>query len=101
MSRITLHVTAAGKPGRTLELADSQIKIGRLDSAQVQLDGNDVSRLHAMIEVQGAAVVVTDLGSATQTHVNGRAIKSSTKLKVGDVIEIGGHTIAIAAITPG
>jgi ABC-type multidrug transport system ATPase subunit/ABC-type multidrug transport system permease subunit len=64
--------------------------IGR-DKGTVQfpLDHPHVSRHHARLRVQGEQVVLTDLGSANGTYVNGRRIAGSVPLNYGDRIDIG------------
>ncbi len=64
--------------------------IGREKGAvQFLLDHPHVSRRHACLEVENGDVVLTDLGSANGTHVNGRLITGPTILQPGDRIDIG------------
>jgi ABC-type multidrug transport system ATPase subunit/pSer/pThr/pTyr-binding forkhead associated (FHA) protein len=48
-----------------------------------------VSRLHASLAVDGDRVVLTDLGSANGTYVNGHRLTRSALLQRGDRIDIG------------
>ena len=74
------------------------IKIGKLHSCHLKLDGTDVSRLHAIIEAEPSKpITLIDLGSEVGTFVNGQRINKA-ELQVGDKIQIGGFKIALAAI---
>lgn len=55
-------------------------------------DDERVSRLHARIEQQGNHWVVTDLGSANGTFVNGNRISTPIALQPGDRLGIGRTT---------
>jgi transcriptional regulator of acetoin/glycerol metabolism len=62
--------------------------IGRDEECVAQLSGQDVSRRHAAIRVQGPHSVLMDLGSRNGTWVNGRRI-TSVVLAPGDVVRVG------------
>src|SRR5262245_22399826 len=69
--------------------------------SQACIDGDEVSRIHAVIEVNSANdVEVIDLGSAAGTRINGAVIRKQ-KLRSGDRIQLGNTslhvTIAAAA----
>ena len=88
-------VTLGGAPGR-------ELTIGRDASADVVLDGNDVSRRHASVEWSGPASTITikDLGSRNGVRVNGRAIASAT-LAYGDVVRVGGWIGVVTSAPEG
>jgi transcriptional regulator with AAA-type ATPase domain len=69
--------------------AAGELFIGRDDDCAAQLSGQDVSRRHAAIRLQGPHNVLVDLGSRNGTWVNGRSIKSIV-LALHDVVRIGG-----------
>jgi TonB family protein len=71
------------------------IKIGRLRTNHLCLADASVARMHAVIEVAGAEVRVIDLGSATGTTINGRAIDKSAALRSGDVLGVGPFRVAV------
>ncbi len=74
---------------RTEVLAEQTIKIGKLSSSHVRIDDESVSRMHAVVEVNGPNdVVILDLGSATGTYVNGEPI-TKRKLNTGDQLQLG------------
>jgi ABC-type multidrug transport system ATPase subunit len=58
------------------------------------LDHPHVSRRHARLIVKAGRVLLTDLGSANGTHVNGRRITGRVPLYEGDRIDIGPFSLA-------
>ena len=57
----------------------------------IALDDSYASRAHARLEKQGFSYILTDLGSANGTKVNGKRIPPHTpiSLSLGDQIEVG------------
>ena len=91
-------------------LTEQTVKIGKLSSSHVRLDHESVSRMHAVVEINGPDdVVVLDLGSATGTFVNGervtkRQLRSGDQLTLGDlrvVVTIAGQTQQASASVAG
>ncbi len=83
----------------TETLSQEIIKIGRLQTSDVRLDDDKVSRMHAVIEVTGPGeVFIIDLGSASGTLVNGEKI-NKRKLQTGDEIQIGKKRLHVDIIT--
>lgn len=76
-----------GEDPRVLTL-DGGVEIGRTECA-LTIDDSAVSRRHALLDITAQAVVITDLGSANGTLVNGARIASATALRPGDVVRIG------------
>src|SRR4051812_14012985 len=67
--------------------------IGRDAECQVRLDGNGVSRRHAIIHRQGPLFAIKDLGSTNGTFVNGKrtehaAVMPGSLLRIGDQIGV-------------
>ena len=80
---------------RTEVLAESQIKIGKLSSSHLRIDDDDVSRMHAVIEVGSPDdVVVLDLGSSKGTFVNGQPV-TRQRLRSGDTLTLGRHRVVV------
>jgi len=65
------------------------VLIGR-GSTQVPLTDPTISRRHAQLQAADAGWLLTDLGSANGTYVNGVRIQKPTRLKHGDQIRVGG-----------
>lgn len=81
-------LNAKGEIFHTSEYVKDKIVIGRILSADLRIDDARVSRIHALIEVRGDSVMVTDLASSHGTFVNGEKVVEH-KLKWGDMIRVG------------
>ena len=64
------------------------LTIGRSDSADIQIDGDFISRIHARILRIGMDSVIEDAGSRNGTWVNGEQIERH-RLAHGDLIRVG------------
>ena len=67
--------------------------IGRDATADVCLDGVEVSRRHACILVAGESAAVEDLGSKNGTAVGDTLLISRLDLKDGDCLRVGSVTL--------
>lgn len=85
----TLIVLQGPDKGRTLRTIDDQVLIGR-GGTQIPLTDPTISRRHAQLQAADAGWLLTDLGSANGTYVNGVRIQKPTRLKHGDQIRVGG-----------
>lgn len=74
--------------GRNYPLGVGATVIGRGDQAGIRLADVGASRQHARLDYDGREAVLTDLGSANGSLVNGRRV-NKTALKPGDIITIG------------
>ena len=93
------------EPGKTIEIGDRAITIGRVDECDVVVTSPGVSRQHVRIERRGGSLVLTDLGSSNGTYVNGQRIGEPTELFNGDQIRLGRsvellYTAPATAVTP-
>lgn len=79
---------------RSIILKEGDNFIGRLDSSDVKISSNGVSKKHAAIVVNGENVYVTDLGSRNGTFVNGVMVKRKD-LNIGDKIAIHDHVFQL------
>src|SRR5262245_12205413 len=81
---------------REEKLPLSVIKLGKVPSGHLKLDDETVSRMHAIIEVNGPGdVSIIDLGSTKGTFVNGQKVNKA-KLQSGDTIVVGETRIELA-----
>jgi pSer/pThr/pTyr-binding forkhead associated (FHA) protein len=80
---------------KELELAGDSKTIGREPGNDIIVENLLVSGYHARIDAAGKDYVLTDLQSKNGTFVNGEKI-TSTKLKNGDQILIGKHTLVFS-----
>jgi DNA-binding winged helix-turn-helix (wHTH) protein len=80
-------------PRRRYELKPGANVIGRDATADVRVDGIDVSRRHASIVVADENAAIEDLGSKNGTAVGGTLLVSCFALKDGDCIRVGSVTL--------
>jgi len=78
------------QPGNHTKCAldEDLLTIGRSESADIQIDGDFISRIHARILRIGKQTYIKDAGSKNGTWVNGEPV-SRQALKHGDLIRIG------------
>src|SRR4051794_27792604 len=86
---LTFRIYKGDQLLREERLSLSVIKLGKVPSAHLKLDDETVSRMHAIIEVNGPNdVSIIDLGSTKGTFVNGQKVNKA-KLQSGDTIVVG------------
>ena len=71
------------------------VVIGRSPGADIVLGDDFVSGRHARVLPSGESAVVEDLGSTNGTVLNGERLSAPARLKVGDVIDIGGTRLEV------
>ena len=76
-------------------LVREEITIGRQDGNTIKLSERNVSRRHARLKRENSSLVIEDLGSYNGVRVNGERISGPTKIKEGDLIEIGDYDLGI------
>lgn len=85
-SRFLIYIDSE-RPVR-VPLQTGTMTVGRAESANIRLDGQFVSRIHARIVTRPEGTVIEDAGSKNGFKVNSIAVKRHT-LRHGDVIDIG------------
>ena len=95
----SIVLSQIGADGEVKEFTYAQdiIKIGKLPSSHLCIDGDKVSRMHAVIEGIDGDYRIIDLGSSTGTIVNGTKVQKA-KLNMGDTIQIGSVTLKVKEI---
>jgi two-component system, cell cycle response regulator len=73
--------------GQLIALTE-RLRLGRAWEADARLEDDSVSRLHAEISSEQGAFLITDLGSANGTFVDGQRV-TSAELKDGSVVQLG------------
>jgi pSer/pThr/pTyr-binding forkhead associated (FHA) protein len=76
-------------------LVREEITIGRQDGNVIKLSERNVSRRHARLKKDNGSLVIEDLGSYNGVRVNGERISGPTKIKEGDLIEIGDYDLGV------
>ncbi len=80
-----------------LELGKERVTIGRSRDSDVFLPDQWLSRHHAEIRRKDGVFFLADLGSKNGTLLNGERIGADQRLRHGDVITLGEHTLTYAA----
>lgn len=98
---VSVEVSLPG--GLTVPVGPGGLLLGRLsedDRVGAALDVDQVSRRHAELSFDGAAVWLEDLGSTNGTWLGGRRIDTRVRLQNGDV-EIGlGRRVTVTVHVP-
>lgn len=79
----------AGKAPQRVVLDPLPFTIGRVETADLQIDSARVSREHAQIALEEGRFVILDRGSTNGTYVNGHRIDRAVALSFGDELTIG------------
>lgn len=96
---ITLDILEKGQSPRTMAFDQPIIKIGKLATSHVMLEGDGIARMHAVIEITSEGASIIDLGATRQTKVNLEPVQKRL-LEKGDVISIGDAEIVVRSISP-
>lgn len=84
-----LEVTLSPGNVKVLGLRQGENLVGRGDQATVRIESPEVSRLHAVVTVEGERVTVADLGSSNHTFLRGERIDGAVEVPAGAEIEFG------------
>src|SRR5574341_2084425 len=76
--------------GKTHQLFQGNTTLGRDPQNDIRLSDMTVSRLHAVIKMEGRQFVLYDLGSAGGTWLNGNKVRRPEALDEGDEVLLGG-----------
>lgn len=90
----SLTISKNGRVVSEFTLKESKVLIGRSDFADVVLDDQFASKMHALLLLFSDALVLLDLNSSNGTTVNS-AVTRSTILKSDDVISLGDHRLKV------
>lgn len=92
---MTFQIYSGDELIRTEQLTQDIIKVGKLPSSHLRIEDDNVSRMHAVIEVTGPDdIFIIDLGSASGTIVNGKKV-NKCKLQNGDEIVLGDTRVVV------
>ena len=89
-----LTVTSGLEAGRVVGLAPgTAVSLGRAFDCGVCFADRALSRVHATVQWLAGEYVIQDEGSRNGTFINNSRIDASTRLRNGDRITLGPHTI--------
>lgn len=83
-----LVITAGHGRGQMFDLR-GEVRLGRSRTNAVALTDGKVSRNHARLDPVRKTYILTDLGSANGTFVNGVRITQPVRLRDGDTLQVG------------
>ncbi len=82
---------------REIPVTNSRLTLGRTDDADIVINCQSLSRVHASINRDGDRVWISDEGSTNGSFVNGEPVPpTGTPLHDGDEIYLGDTTIVVA-----
>jgi hypothetical protein len=76
-------------PGKTFDLTQAVISIGRDYSNEVVINDVEISRKHARLTAQTGGYILEDMGSTNGTYVNGQRLLGPHLLRAGEMIAFG------------
>lgn len=92
----SLVVRKGPEVGECFSLDRVRVTIGRDPGSDIFLNDVTVSRAHAVVEVVGREVSISDVGSLNGTYVNGVCVDKAI-LREGDVVQVGTFQMVFVA----
>ena len=86
LPRFILRGVSGASFGKTFPIFKTTT-LGRHSECEITLSGDGLSRRHAELSIEGAALRVKDLGSANGTYVNDNRVEEAS-LGVGDELRL-------------
>ena len=100
-TELTLNIYVDGSPGRTINVAQDQLILGRLPECDIHLPYAEISRRHCKFRRMGKGKwQVEDLGSTNGTLLNQSRLKHPAWLDQGDIIQIGNVNLKVELMKP-
>jgi hypothetical protein len=93
-----IAILGGPEAGRRLPLRDGVL--GRGEAATLRLDDPSLSRSHARIRLDGARVLLEDLGSKNGLRVKGRRMSGVQEIHPGDEVRAGRTVLALGVAPP-
>jgi pSer/pThr/pTyr-binding forkhead associated (FHA) protein len=78
-------------PGKSYELTQDEITIGRDIANNIVVNDPEVSRRHARLRLQAGNYILEDLGSTNGSFVNGQRLMGPHALRPGEQVMFGDH----------
>lgn len=100
--KVTLTVNGGRHAGREISIALPEVLIGRDEKCNIQLDSEDVSRVHCALLISEKEVLLKDQNSSNGTFVNKRRLRGELQLEDGDSVQVGPQLFTVRIETdPG
>lgn len=96
----SLTVESGPAMGQQMPVGADGLTVGRQAGNSLVLDDEQVSRQHARFDLRDGGLLVTDLGSANGTTVNGARIVGARPLRPGDLVLIGATALRVVGVAP-
>lgn len=93
--KVTLVVDGGRYHGKEIALAMPEVKFGRDERCNIQLDSEDVSRVHCTLLINETEVCIRDENSSNGTFVNKRRLRGELQLEDGDSIQVGPQLFSV------
>src|SRR5512136_414701 len=91
-----IAIQTAGGTRERYPIAKPRVTIGRSRESDIFLPDQWLSRHHAEIVQRTDGYFVVDLQSKNGTLLNGQPVKEDRRLREGDVITLGEHTLTFS-----
>jgi hypothetical protein len=88
MSVARLKITKGNPAGKTVDIGETPVTVGRASDNTVSLDDPAISGRHFSVRGEGRRITLQDLGSTNGTYLNGKRITQAA-MQAGDVIAVG------------
>ena len=92
--QVRLHLVKGNPKGKTVEVPEGMLTVGRAEDSDLIIASTRVSRHHCEIVNAGGGLAIRDKGSGNGTLVNGTRVQEQT-LTAGDELQIGPLTFAV------
>lgn len=86
--------------GRSVEVAEGEVSVGRSRECTVVLKDATVSRKHAILWFEGGRAKLRDMGSANGSFLNGRRVEGEAPVSDGDRLTVGETELVVRLVAP-
>ena len=93
--KVSLTVDGGRHSGKLIAIGLKEVLIGRDEKCNIQLDSEEVSRVHCSLFVKDDEVVLHDRKSSNGTFVNKRRLRGELQMEDGDSIQVGPQLFTI------
>jgi pSer/pThr/pTyr-binding forkhead associated (FHA) protein len=96
---VRLLVANGRKAGQIVPVSGPKFFVGRAEDCHLRPRSDTVSRHHCALLIEGALVLVRDLGSKNGTFVNDERVRPEAEVKNGDRLRIGQLEFEVQMVT--